>query len=43
MRLWFRAIGYECLLSKGNSRLGCQITDTEEMDGLVVRLPLGQH
>ncbi len=28
---------------RDNSRLGCQITVTEEMDGLVVRLPLGQH
>lgn len=26
-----------------NSRLGCQIAVTEAMDGLVVRLPLGQH
>ena len=29
--------------TKANSRLGCQITVTEAMDGLVVRLPLGQH
>ncbi len=26
-----------------NSRLGCQIPVTEALDGLVVRLPLGQH
>jgi ferredoxin, 2Fe-2S len=26
-----------------NSRLGCQIVITEEMDGLVVRLPRSQH
>lgn len=26
-----------------NSRLSCQITMTEELDGLVVRLPEGQH
>lgn len=26
-----------------NSRLGCQITVTAAMDGLVVRLPAGQH
>ena len=25
------------------SRLGCQITLTETLDGLVLRLPLGQH
>ena len=47
MRLWFRAIGYEWLLSplipQPNSRLGCQITVTEAVGGLVVRLPLGQH
>lgn len=26
-----------------NSRLGCQITIDESMDGLVVNLPMGQH
>ena len=26
-----------------NSRLGCQIIVTEAMDGLIVRLPMGQH
>jgi len=26
-----------------NSRLSCQITMTEELDGLVVRMPEGQH
>jgi len=26
-----------------NSRLGCQIPVTEAMDGLKVRLPVGQH
>ena len=26
-----------------NSRLGCQITVSEALDGLVVTLPLGQH
>ena len=26
-----------------NSRLGCQIPVTDAMDGLVVRLPSGQH
>ena len=26
-----------------NSRLGCQITITEGLDGLVVNLPAGQH
>jgi 2Fe-2S ferredoxin len=26
-----------------NSRLGCQIQTTDAMDGLVVRLPSGQH
>ena len=31
------------LIPQANSRLGCQITVTEEMAGLVVRLPLGQH
>jgi 2Fe-2S ferredoxin len=25
------------------SRLGCQVTMTEELDGLIVRLPDGQH
>lgn len=28
---------------RDTSRLGCQITITEDMDGLVVRLPMGQH
>ena len=28
---------------RDNSRLGCQITVTDDMDGLVVRLPMGQH
>ena len=26
-----------------SSRLGCQVTVDAELDGLVVRLPLGQH
>ncbi len=26
-----------------NSRLSCQITMTEDLDGLVVRMPEGQH
>ena len=26
-----------------NSRLGCQIKLTDELDGLIVRLPEGQH
>ena len=26
-----------------NSRLGCQITVSESLDGLVVKLPAGQH
>ena len=26
-----------------NSRLGCQISITEQMDGLIVHLPMGQH
>jgi 2Fe-2S ferredoxin len=26
-----------------NSRLSCQITMTEALDGLVVRMPEGQH
>jgi len=28
---------------QANSRLGCQITVTEELDGLVVRLPVSQY
>lgn len=28
---------------QANSRLSCQITMTEELNGLVVRLPDGQH
>jgi 2Fe-2S ferredoxin len=28
---------------KGNSRLACQITVIEELDGLVVRMPESQH
>ncbi|MFC7049861.1 2Fe-2S iron-sulfur cluster-binding protein [Emcibacter nanhaiensis] len=28
---------------RDNSRLGCQITITEELDGLVVRTPESQH
>jgi len=28
---------------QANSRLGCQITVTENLDGLVVTLPTGQH
>jgi len=30
-------------LAQPNSRLSCQITVTEALDGLVVRLPEGQH
>jgi 2Fe-2S ferredoxin len=30
-------------LARPNSRLSCQITVTEALDGLVVRLPEGQH
>ncbi|MDE2361687.1 MAG: 2Fe-2S iron-sulfur cluster binding domain-containing protein [Hyphomicrobiales bacterium] len=29
--------------TKENSRLGCQIKMTEDLSGLVVRLPAGQH
>ena len=28
---------------KDNSRLGCQITVSEALDGLIVKLPAGQH
>lgn len=28
---------------RDNSRLGCQVSVTAEMDGLVVHLPSGQH
>jgi 2Fe-2S ferredoxin len=30
-------------VTKENSRLSCQITMTEELDGLVLRMPEGQH
>src|SRR5947199_9321199 len=30
-------------LAEPTSRLSCQITDSEALDGLVVRLPEGQH
>jgi 2Fe-2S ferredoxin len=30
-------------LAQPNSRLSCQITVSEALDGLVVRLPEGQH
>ena len=30
-------------VAQPNSRLACQITITEELDGLVVRMPAGQH
>jgi 2Fe-2S ferredoxin len=30
-------------LAQPNSRLSCQVTVTEALDGLVVRLPEGQH
>ena len=30
-------------LAQPNSRLSCQITVTEALDGLIVRLPEGQH
>lgn len=30
-------------VSQPNSRLGCEIAMTPELDGLVVRLPEGQH
>jgi 2Fe-2S ferredoxin len=30
-------------VTKPNSRLSCQIPVTEALDGLVVRLPEGQH
>lgn len=29
--------------TEANSRLGCQIEITEALDGLIVRLPEGQH
>lgn len=28
---------------KENSRLACQINLTDELDGLILRIPLGQH
>ena len=30
-------------LAQPNSRLSCQITVTESLDGLIVRMPEGQH
>jgi 2Fe-2S ferredoxin len=30
-------------VTESNSRLSCQITMTQELDGLVVRMPEGQH
>lgn len=30
-------------VAQPNSRLSCQITMTEELDGLVLRMPEGQH
>jgi ferredoxin, 2Fe-2S len=30
-------------VKEDNSRLSCQLTMTEELDGLVVRMPEGQH
>jgi 2Fe-2S ferredoxin len=30
-------------LAQPNSRLSCQITTSEALDGLIVRLPEGQH
>jgi 2Fe-2S ferredoxin len=30
-------------VAQPNSRLSCQISMTEELDGLVVRMPEGQH
>jgi ferredoxin, 2Fe-2S len=30
-------------LARPNSRLSCQITATEALDGLIVRMPEGQH
>lgn len=30
-------------VAQPNSRLSCQITMTDELDGLVVRMPEGQH
>ena len=30
-------------LAQPNSRLSCQITVTEALDGLIVRMPEGQH
>jgi 2Fe-2S ferredoxin len=34
---------FECVLSpNGNSRLGCQVIVTEELDGLIVHLPESQ-
>ena len=29
--------------SQENSRLGCQITMSDALDGIVVKLPEGQH
>ena len=30
-------------VAQPNSRLSCQITMREELDGLIVRMPEGQH
>ena len=32
-----------CRARQPNSRLSCQITVTEALDGLIVRMPEGQH
>jgi 2Fe-2S ferredoxin len=47
-RLGARTVGEEEMLNsvdelRANSRLACQITLTDDLDGLIVRLPEAQH
>lgn len=36
-------LNFSACLQEDSSRLGCQVTITDAMDGIVVKLPEGQH
>ena len=36
-------LNFSACLQEDSSRLGCQITVTDALDGIVVKLPEGQH
>ena len=36
-------LNFSACLQEGTSRLGCQVTVSDALDGIVVKLPEGQH